>query len=946
MVTEEDATIFHRKRVKFCKHHSETNETAINQTQNLHLSSDNSLARSQPSDLDNRNPLPDKGFVTVVEGHANNRQNIEVISVAAVSEPFGVSKAAFKTESTWSSLLPTSVGTISENTLHQKGLLLSSPGILFVDTNNIMDTKPSQRIRSALSSASILAREILFNLYSHKRMPRLSNEPYKNTFMITLQPPSPHVSWPRDAALDNTMGRLILCNCKPQVNNTFVSNQGTFSPYVVVRLVESALHSATTANPTKTLVIPEAFVQVVHAILEFHKRKEAAGTALVRTSNKRGFRSQNPFNASSTNPLQKSSVASTKKNLENTRGGDGAKVKLRVDESQTKSHSSPVKNVAHMPLFCAKLAPSFLEVQRNDSCHGVYERRTPSAEFHLNLTDEGPPDLQSPQSHADYQPRNQSMEYVKAGQCGNIIHVVPPSNAPKLKHLRPKELMNELDGKQTTLARQVYRTQDMQAIEDCDDDRRARKRAKKENKRARKLEKRRSENDSIIKRESSVRKRTKKESRAGNEDRSGNLMISLSSPENANYGCEDYTLAENSIQNDVELLTRDDQGKTHAPVNRWCDPRIQNRFPNPVPHGPLPLKDQVDRRYQITRSTHHSRSGRELNPPSSMPVADEKRTPQASNVTPPLKDVIPRRENTRPPLQERPYQHTTETQTASHTFDCGTPTAPLPAHTDSLSFLCSESFIGSWSQATAELASGSWSLSLLPNQCKDMLPSPIGRRISLQDTPLLDEMGVDIEFGERGALVVCSLASWKTLDVRSQVRKYIMITAFGKYEYIDFILCADAEISPSLAAQIALLQNSLLCGGGNCVACFHTVSPKTLSSTLAHRILGVGAQCLTFIDDLGNDDRVEQRARFLLAVVPSLTVTGALSILRSAGQDNDNPLSEEGSRLGIQKLLGDKGYLEKRRDEIKSGQASGLIDLGTINQLAIASLAPLIVTAL
>lgn len=737
---------------------------------------------------------------------------------------------------------------------------------------------------------------------------------------------SPHVSWTRTCPLRQVMNQLFLCHLDSSVKKLFRSNQGNFAHQY--RPIQQLMSTVLTTIPTSMATIPNVFLQFVQAILVHYQKQR----------NKRVVSNQ--------------SVST------------GSQRKYPPDYPKLNEYKEPppVLQSVHSNGHMEKVTNEFLESEPVES------------DLVSFATSHSTSQLLS-RHHYHVHKTRQCISCHHTGQSGDVISRKPPRFSNFIEEIENDLTPLEDDTNLSLLALQKWTP----VLEEPDDSCRARKKGMKGKKRQ--IEQKRilgnlysgnveteDQCKSLKEAEKGYKRKSREERKRERKIRKQGRITLLKS-QNAHFqvplSCDKGHLEEaskvtpeHSNRSYISIHETENSRKRQAQTDKYFDPRIKNYHPKPI-DSQSPVSTKLHNRYdQAATLTNPSRLGCELNPPVDvMTLQPFPQTRKSKNL---LTTIIDSRLTVMnlsvkipfnlsctnaPPIPRSPPIHTRYlapqvVYPLTSTADMTPLTADPP-----LKFLCSETFLGVWSVATSELSSGSW-LSSLSNvgvgQGTLKSVSPVGRKFILHDTSLLDDMGVDIEIPGRGAVVVCALSSWRILDIRSLVRKYILTASVGKYKNLDFFLCVDVEMTPSLATNVALLQISMLCGGGNCIASFHTITPKTLSTALAYRLLKSGAYPLTFINESMNDTRVVQRVRFLLALVPCLTVTGALSLLRAAGQGDNNPLSEEGSKLGIQKLLGSKTFLANCRNEIKAGRSTTyLADMNTINQLAIASLVPL-----
>jgi hypothetical protein len=253
---------------------------------------------------------------------------------------------------------------------------------------------------------------------------------------------------------------------------------------------------------------------------------------------------------------------------------------------------------------------------------------------------------------------------------------------------------------------------------------------------------------------------------------------------------------------------------------------------------------------------------------------------------------------------------------AVHIHQFGLHSSLQENNTPPLRALCSESFLEGWSEATALLASGRWTLACQPlvtdeaRTATDDEPPCLGQRIQLFDTPLLDDASVDIELPGH-AIIVYRLSSWQTSEsanVHANVhaKSLARLTALGRYERLDVIFCADVDISPALSLEIAFVQNAVV--HQSRTPChppsFHVIAPRLLSAIVASSILSSHTPAIaidSFINGSITDVRVQERARFLLSICPLLTVCGALECLQM--RLSEAPHDDDETRQSFQHLM-------------------------------------------
>lgn len=238
--------------------------------------------------------------------------------------------------------------------------------------------------------------------------------------------------------------------------------------------------------------------------------------------------------------------------------------------------------------------------------------------------------------------------------------------------------------------------------------------------------------------------------------------------------------------------------------------------------------------------------------------------------------------------------------------------------------LCSEFFLETSSEVVAELASGRWTSSLFTQTNtteSGVLSDPatrLGRSFEFYDSVLVDRCDVDIELCGRRGIVVSYLDSWEgTEEPKILTRRLVQLASVGRYKTLEIILCAGRAVSASTAMQVTQLQNALLRYGDSpptrCVTRF--VSPHSLSATIAHCALcsdGSSYRAISGLYDVVRDEFAIERIRFLLGIVPTLTVGGAIQLLK---QNSRSPSVALMGKTGqaFHRLLTNASFGSKRR---------------------------------
>ncbi|KAL7510463.1 hypothetical protein ACHAXN_007709 [Cyclotella atomus] len=211
----------------------------------------------------------------------------------------------------------------------------------------------------------------------------------------------------------------------------------------------------------------------------------------------------------------------------------------------------------------------------------------------------------------------------------------------------------------------------------------------------------------------------------------------------------------------------------------------------------------------------------------------------------------------------------------------------------SITLLSSESFLENFSEVVAELASGRWTKALAPSD-NIKIQSLKSTHVSICDCPLVDIAGVDIELSAEKGAIVQRLSSWLEHNQGIQkssrlfIKNLVELAASGRYKYLHIIFCTDIDVTSMISSEFVTLQNALAqqCGCHCEQVTFEFVRPRVLPATLALHLLSNRSQVDSFAD---TDENTIERARFLLMLVPSMTVHMAFQCIGfSQGQSSSS----------------------------------------------------------
>lgn len=230
-----------------------------------------------------------------------------------------------------------------------------------------------------------------------------------------------------------------------------------------------------------------------------------------------------------------------------------------------------------------------------------------------------------------------------------------------------------------------------------------------------------------------------------------------------------------------------------------------------------------------------------------------------------------------------------------------------------LTILTSENFLESFGDSIVELANGRWFAALTEVKRLQItrlleinyhsagtgldLDIPTRMKLNVCDCPLLDISGADIELGDGKALIVQRISQLNEGDMNKNfIKRIVMLGASGRYRHIHVILCIDTDIRPQ---QILLMQNALMQQSG--CPCenisFEYTSLRTLSSSIALQFCNSSdVHKSSRISQYATEENIQERARFLICLVPTMTVHVALRCLCSDS-------CHDGGATAIQKLM-------------------------------------------
>lgn len=209
----------------------------------------------------------------------------------------------------------------------------------------------------------------------------------------------------------------------------------------------------------------------------------------------------------------------------------------------------------------------------------------------------------------------------------------------------------------------------------------------------------------------------------------------------------------------------------------------------------------------------------------------------------------------------------------------------LTAEKEIFSLLCSENFLETWSHAASELSSGNWVNNVqLNNQIERNYTTLINKKICLHDCILVDECCVDIELPNNSSIKIISLASWssqnKTANPKEFIRDFVQLVASDRYKMIHLIFVIDSSELNQHIIEIVNLQNAIIKQQGcpcDCL-CIQYIQANLLSTTVA--MIASKDLINHSLEGFLFEENVMEQARFLLSILPALTVYDCLQFFR------------------------------------------------------------------
>jgi hypothetical protein len=197
-------------------------------------------------------------------------------------------------------------------------------------------------------------------------------------------------------------------------------------------------------------------------------------------------------------------------------------------------------------------------------------------------------------------------------------------------------------------------------------------------------------------------------------------------------------------------------------------------------------------------------------------------------------------------------------------------------HNTPIRLLCSEFFLENYGEVIAELVRGS------------LDGDGTTKSIQFTDTNLIDTCGVDIETPGRGAIMVSSVSDiHKSGGLTNFLPRILELAATTRYHQLEIFICIDVELDATVTQVLGRLQTALLCGGKvtKTRTTFKLSTKRSLGAWIAKTIISstnssssgdTRDYSLSKVNHWLTDHRACRRLQFLLSVIPTLSVTGAL----------------------------------------------------------------------
>ena len=198
-----------------------------------------------------------------------------------------------------------------------------------------------------------------------------------------------------------------------------------------------------------------------------------------------------------------------------------------------------------------------------------------------------------------------------------------------------------------------------------------------------------------------------------------------------------------------------------------------------------------------------------------------------------------------------------------------------------LTLLTSERFLETFPLVVTEMATGRWVQTLTDYEREMIQNANMSQSVVVADCQLVDRMGVDIELADGGGIIVQQVSSWQGREGgghKAFLRSLVDLAASARYHHLAVVLCVDTVLTDGLSQDILTIQNSVIC---HCNISFDYCAPRTFASAILLRVAASTESSPPIVDvgDVLSDFDVLERVRFLVDMIPLMTVHQALRVL-------------------------------------------------------------------
>lgn len=254
------------------------------------------------------------------------------------------------------------------------------------------------------------------------------------------------------------------------------------------------------------------------------------------------------------------------------------------------------------------------------------------------------------------------------------------------------------------------------------------------------------------------------------------------------------------------------------------------------------------------------------------------------------------------------------------------PVAHTEYHVAPIRVVCSEFFLENFGDVVAELSA---------NRVTENQRLTLSRPIHFIDSELVDLLGVHVETPNRGAIIVFETTHMMSEGLPSLLPKFVALCAAGRYQHLDVVISLDVNLDESTSQTIGRLQNATLRQGRHPFTnvAFRITSPAALPRCIAECILVLNTtSCISDnIETWLSGERAREHLRFLISLLPTLSLTGALNWLTLSVGPPDQLTEESYELISTRWFQGIFGDVDKSIEELESNFESESLLRGTMN---------------